>query len=1155
MTPLAFQELTLRKLPGFERQGFSIDRTRIGDGLNLIYGPNASGKTSTARAIEALLWPESPEAKACLLSADIRLGETPWSIDLEGGRAVYRQDGVSCAAPALPPFSHRDRYRLSLPELLKAHGADFAGIIQQEVSGGYDLTAASQTLGYRPRGPARAAETKQLADVHQAVQKLRSAARALQEEESQLSILQQERELALKAATDQQELTRAIDWRQAREQSRAAARHLQAFPGFLAKFKGNEQERLQQLQEARQKTVRDLAHQNQVRGQAQREKQETGLGQGLAPGTIASLRTSLQRLQALESEADRLQREVVGSTQTQNNLLRRFGRLLPDALPPRLNQETLAEFGDLVRLAESWRTETKTLQTSLGLLPTPSPADLASSAQLLQASDLLQQWRKRHQFEASARPWRLALSFAGVIIGLEGLLLALTQQRWFGVGVGLGIAFVIWAWRFRGKHGQVRQAYEETGVAAPQVWTDAAVANRFEELQRELQNARESEHARIRRRELETQLRLLEQQGRELTARREELCQSIGGFQNLDEISATVMADNLSRVLAARAQSEAHQAELRETRAQIAKVLLHINQTLEAYGQDPIRDAAAATGAMSVLADREACFVQAEQNERHAAEHAVRLGETLAGLEHDLQSFFERLGLSADSEGETSLLDACRQWPDYEQARRARDLADHDLARTESALADRPALKEASLQDLERQRQECRQAAERLDEINREITRIETLVGKARRSRDLEQARAREQDAADNLCELRRRSEQAIAGHCLLGFLRRRNRHRQLPPVFHRAHELFLEMTRGRYELELGDDEKPCFLARDTICDRLQPLAELSSATRLQLLLAVRVAFVETLETDLKLPLILDEVLGNSDDERTEAIIRGLAAIARTGRQIFYCTAQHSDIGKWQTVLGEAATSSLTVIDLLHCRHLTQARPPHFPATAPPQAPAPGQASRAEYGQILGVGALDPRSEHTGQIHLWHLLEDPQVLYRALCHGISRWGQLESLLNHAPQVVPDMLQTEPPVLERAAALARTIGEASRLWRLGRGRPVDGEQLRNSGIFSERFLDRVCQLADTCEGDAESLLAELEQGAVPRLRRDTCQKLGEFLVDAGHLDPSTPLTPEQIQVKTYAFAARFIADGILQTTDLANILSCEIPRKPTINCLA
>jgi uncharacterized protein YhaN len=1146
MKPLAFQELTLRKMPGFERQGFSIDRTRIGDGLNLIYGPNASGKTSTARAFEALLWPESPEAKACLLSADIRLGGTPWSIDLEGGRAVYRQDGVPCAAPALPPFSHRDRYRLSLPELLKAHDADFAGIIQQEISGGYDLTAASQTLGYRPRGPARAAETQQLADARQAVQKLRSAARALQEEESQLSILQQERELALQAAMDEQELAKAIEWRQARDQSRAAARQLQSFPGFLAKFKGNEQERLQQLQEARQKTVRDLAHQNQARSQAQREKQETGLGQGLAPGTIAGLRTSLQRLQALESEAERLQREAAASTQTENNLLRRFGRLLPDALPPRLDQETLAEFGDLVRLTECWRTETKTLQTSLELLPPSPTADLASSAQLLQACDLLQQWRQRLQFEALARPWRLTLSLAGGVVALEGLLLALTQQSCFGVGIGLGIAFLIWAWRFRTKHGQVRQTYEASGVAPPQAWTDAAVTARLEELQRELQEAHESEHARIRRRELEMQLRLLEQQGRELTARREELCQSIGGFQNLDEISAAVLADNLGRVLAARDQSEANQAELTESRAQIAKVLHQINQTLETSGQDCVRDAAAATGAVAVLADREARFVQAEQNERHATENAARLGETLAGLEQDWQSFFVRLGLSADSAGETSLLNACRQWPDYEQARRARDLAEHDLTRTESALGDRPDFKEASLQDLERQRQECRQATQRLDEINREITRIETLVGKARRSRDLEMARAREQDCADNLCELRKRSEQAIAGHCLLGFLRRRNRHRQMPPVFHRAQKLFLEMTRGRYELELGDDEKPCFLARDTIHDRLQPLVELSSATRLQLLLAVRVAFVETLETDLKLPLILDEVLGNSDDERTEAIIRGLAAIARTGRQIFYCTAQHSDIGKWQTVLGEEATSSLTIIDLLHCRQLAQAQTPHFPVTAPPQVPAPGQASRAEYGRLLGIGPLDPRAEHTGQIHLWHLLEDPRVLYRALCHGISSWGQLESLLNHAPQVVPDMLQTEPAVLERAAALARTIGEASRLWRLGRGRPVDGELLRNSGILSERFQDPVCQLADTCDGDAQSLLAAMEQGAVPRLRRDTCQKLGEFLIDTGHLDPSTPLTPEEIQIKTYAFAARFIAEGILQTPEVANILRCEIP---------
>ena len=61
---------------------------------------------------------------------------------------------------------------------------------------------------------------------------------------------------------------------------------------------------------------------------------------------------------------------------------------------------------------------------------------------------------------------------------------------------------------------------------------------------------------------------------------------------------------------------------------------------------------------------------------------------------------------------------------------------------------------------------------------------------------------------------------------------------------------------------------------------------------------AVRVAFLEQDESA-RLPLLLDETLGTSDDGRAGAIIDSVIEIAREGRQVFYFTAQHDEVGKW----------------------------------------------------------------------------------------------------------------------------------------------------------------------------------------------------------------------------------------------------------------
>src|SRR5690606_29293204 len=183
-------------------------------------------------------------------------------------------------------------------------------------------------------------------------------------------------------------------------------------------------------------------------------------------------------------------------------------------------------------------------------------------------------------------------------------------------------------------------------------------------------------------------------------------------------------------------------------------------------------------------------------------------------------------------------------------------------------------------------------AADRYDEIAHEITATETLITSAKRSHDVESALAAVQRAEDALRDALEEESRAAIAQELIEAIDAATRDQHLPAVFQRARDLFSRVTHGRYELRMSSEAVAEFSAYDTVEGRVRALEQLSSGTRVQLLLAVRVAFVEQQEDGVMLPVVLDEVLGNSDDERARAIMEAVVELAREGRQILYFTAQ-----------------------------------------------------------------------------------------------------------------------------------------------------------------------------------------------------------------------------------------------------------------------
>jgi hypothetical protein len=187
----------------------------------------------------------------------------------------------------------------------------------------------------------------------------------------------------------------------------------------------------------------------------------------------------------------------------------------------------------------------------------------------------------------------------------------------------------------------------------------------------------------------------------------------------------------------------------------------------------------------------------------------------------------------------------------------------------------------------------------------------------------------------------------------------------------------------------------------------------------------------------------------------------------------------------------------------------------------------------------LKVPALDPHTGRLDGLHLWHLLDDTAALYRLLSLGISTWGQLRALHDHGGTRLLDGLDRH---VARAGRVARLIEAAFTAWRIGRGRPVDRTVLQDSGVVSDRFMDRVAELCAAVNGDARALLAGLKDGAVKRWQESSSEGLETYLRDGGYLVDQTPLSPGDLRAMVLASVAEAVSAGAIPVTRVERVLA-------------
>ncbi|MBA2671507.1 MAG: hypothetical protein H0U67_14135 [Gemmatimonadetes bacterium] len=1140
MSELHFRTLHIRRMPGVDDGGFTLDG--LGSGINLIHGPNASGKTTSARAMQAIFWPRMTGAERAWLAAEFTVDGVLWTAKIDGGHAEYQRDGIPADPLALPSESERDRYCLALHELLLSEDREFARKIQQESAGGYDLRAAGGALNPRP-GPSRSsAETKALEEAKRAHQLALQNQQQIRADEDSLVNLRSRREEASLAVVRMATLKDASEHAKVKDEESDARIALEAFPYWMSRVRGDELHRLSDL---RKRSAALKSEVQTAQGEADRASSAIEVAmipEGQVSGeTIPGLRADLEALEDADHELHTLKQQRAALMKREDEERARIGLAIGEQQLLDLDHPAMRDLGEFARHAAEVRAEQRRLEVErdgIGYFERGEDPEL-----LADGIRQLQRWLREPTPAAPDQRSRTFGLLAAGLLAVSGLVFALLNPlALLATLLGVILIWVLLARQTPAEDARRvhQRIYEGLELSLPAAWEPPEVEGVLRELIARNHEAVGSRDRRRRHAEVSAQLQAHEPKMHELEEERAEIESQLGVAPGLDEGHLHWLASRICRWQDAKSERAEAEASLDTATACAQRLRDDLRSRLAPFCAAALASTGQISGAIKDLDQRQRALAEAQRDLASAGATIERARKDLGSCDSDQRSIFESLGLTGEDEAMLTFWSA--RLNDYrkaaELAQSRRTLLAQAKQRLESHGADEEFFT-ATIETLELRLDQARATADSLSQIDEEILRIGIRVDAARKSHDVEAALERAERAEQALRDARGRDVEGVIASVLIDHVDRETRDQHLPAVFRGASDLFAKLTHGRYRLQFDTEDGARFLAFDTRDREGRTLDQLSSGTRVQLLLAVRIAFVESQEQGLKLPLVFDEVLGNSDDERAAAIIEAAIELSRHGRQIFYFTAQQDEVGKWRAIVDRHQDVAFHEVDLRAARSIAHSGNFTIPATAfepAPRAPHPNGDDHAAYGMRLRVPALDPVTTHVGALHLWYLVDSPQVCFRLLEIGPERWGELERFLDSGGhRLLDDGLAARLPILARAAELfLHDI-------RIGVGKLVDRAALTESAAVSLAFIDRVAEFSDSLQGDAALLVEGLKNRKVQRFQLAQAEAMEAFLEENGYLDRRERLAPEEIRSRVIAALATEVSEGRVSLDDLQSLL--------------
>ena len=1097
---MKLRQLTIERLPGINHP-LSIELPD--DRVALVIGPNASGKSSLIRALKTLLErkPSKDEQAAQTIVQAVfeHNGQRIEGSALANARS-WRIDGQQADRPDWPDTDQLDAYLIHADDLIDPGQTEqtISTELKQVLSGGVDLDGLVNQAPFK--SPPRPAGLKRkIEQTDQAIRALEANYARITSDVDSLETLRTEHQQAAEAERRLSLLERALEWLGVRQKIELTQKKLAQLPEGLDRLNGHEAESLQAIEQEQTRKQQQLERLQRDFKQAQSDLNQLQIDDieqtQIWRDDLATLHKHLQdastRLRELNERRAAAEAKLERAAHRSSGLNRdAIGRLSPErlqqmetAIDALLNCQNQLE--DLQQRIERYRRH---------------ELDREHADQVEQAITYLRRWLALPPAPMSAWViWSLLLIAAGSAAGWFWQ----QQQMWYALLSGtvalLPLSHLIQLGVRSYRSTAVKNQMQSLPLDAPAQWQIQPVEQQLRSL--------ESEHAKAQR--VKANLEQADELSIELQNAELAL---IDHQQHLDKLAEPLALKTHDLIQAGRSlrlqnlydwqQADSALHELKNSiqivEGAIEKLTNSAKQCLHKINPDQTEsiEPEQLDSRIKQLDRRLTDARELRQSMRSLQQSAEQTQSDIEALAAQRQQLFENAGHL--TQNPTALLQQLEHLDDYrktlntlrglEITAKAHELAlQSDRKLTDLTLhQDEAALLQLQL--------ELQNQAEQREAIKQRIADIEHEHQQALQGRELEGLIAERETLRQQLLDALDQQRMASAGQFLLARIQQEQHQQHQPALLKRATHWFARFTHSRYELKFDGQT---FSAMDHQHGQRRGLAELSTATRVQLKLALRLAWIDQLDQRRpSLPIFLDEVLATADPERYQAVVQAAQELIRAGRQVVYLSAQPMDAKAWQRFGGEPEPAIIRIDESKDTVSIDFAVAETVPL---PDA----KLDPTEWADQAGVQAFDPW-QPIAAMDAFHLLRDQlDQLNELRRRDIRSLGQLE----HAIQL--DLIEDQDQFELRIKAASAWIQR----WRLGQTPPIDVSTLAKSGRVSETYIEGVANICRHVNGDARALINILADARsplkVPGFGGKKTELLEEWLGENGFLDQPQP----------------------------------------------
>lgn len=1132
--PLQIKDLSISKMPGFS-DGMKPFKD-FSEGINIIAGPNASGKSTTAHAIQKLIWQN--DTARIKLGGHAALNGDSWTLRVDSGHKICQRNGVPDEISGVPAAEEQNRYMLALHTLMTADGKDLAKQIIRESVGGYDPEKAAQDLEYHSRVSTTGIGVyKDFENAEKSVRESQEAQKAVKAEEQKLTDLYKQKEDSEASERKAAFYRTVIETKKAEKKFSSIKTELETFPAVLDRAHGEELTRAEELEKEISSAEGSIREAEDMINESQQELAQLTIPKsGIPMNVIDELEERADRLKRAESELDSLEAEKEGLEKKRSETLKRIGNGADADSLRKIDLEDIADLDKFLEEAHRLASEKRLLEQEVKNLEEEKGSDIPDPERVREGISQLSYWLKEVTEKQEFPGWIiLTIGVLAIISALAGYFLPAAGA----VGLAVILFLAVYGWLQLGNKAdnQAEQTrikdFQNTGLTVPEAWSPEKVSARLDELVSDLRAAQRDEKISHSLKSLRERLDRKNSAIKDIESRKRGLEERLSVLPELPIQNPESYSQLAWYITAVQKWQEADSdllalhEKLKETKRQLIEELGRVSELIKPYSESTPGDSAEVYAVWKKLKRQEEIRGLAT-SEIGRQKSAIEKHQNLIDKKKEsLGSIYKKFGLNKDEKN--LLRQLMDQLKDFKRVRKEFELAQGEFERLGQTLEEhslyeeeQSRLAELTIDQAETLQTKLIEEAKELESLRKEIAEIEAEVKSVKSGNSLEKALAERDQTVENLRDHYEENLQKITGRLLADTIKEEMREQNRPKVFKEASRLFNRITKGRYELRMDELDEPEFIAFDTVENIGKSLDQLSSGTRIQLLMAVRLAFVETQETSVKLPILADELLANSDDVRAEAIIEALTEISRDGRQVFYFTAQGDEVAKWNSYLKDKGGINHKVFYLSGERGEKEealARPltRREPIRLIRDIAEPGLLSHTQYADMLNVSKFDLLTDDPEKLHLWYLIDDPETLHGALSAGIDYWGSLKSYLDAGGVIEGLSDQNIKEMEEKADLLERYL----RLYRQGRPQQIDRSVLEESGATK---IDEVAEIMSKYKNNPVKLIRALRDGEVKRYFESVIERMEEYFQEHGYLDNREPMEDDAITTVLQAFTS-------------------------------